>query len=258
MRPVGWIEETGAIVGGTVELDMAEVGAEGPVTAVEPCPEIAERPHPGCRLVTGTFAHTATDVVDLQIEGQPLPVGVTATHPFWSAERRAFVPAGDLKVGELVGTAADTLLPVQSLHPRPHPEPVFNLEVDTEHVYYVTRDGVLVHNKCGKGSRGPRPTKYHKRTVREVKKLRDRFNRGIRKRYLKWLSKQKGAREKYGDAWKDMDKGRVPDGYVVHHKLPLFRGGTNRYDNLKLMLESEHTSQYRRYHWYPEGENPFD
>ena len=52
------------------------------MTAVEPCPEIAERPHPGCRLVTGTFAHTATNVVDLQLEGQPHPIGVTATHPF--------------------------------------------------------------------------------------------------------------------------------------------------------------------------------
>lgn len=37
-------------------------------------------------------------------------------------------------------------LAVTRLDPRPGTEPVFNLEVETEHVYYVSAAGVLVHN----------------------------------------------------------------------------------------------------------------
>ena len=227
LRPVGWIEEFGAVVGGTIELDLAELGAEGPatVTAVEPCPEIAERPHPGCRLVTGTFSHTATNVVDLQLEGQPHPIGVTATHPFWSAERRAFVPAGDLKEGELVGTRRRHPPPPRPIPPPPPPpRAVFNLEVDTEHVYYVTRDGVLVHNKCGAG----KPKSWSTQ----------------RKNYWKARAKAKDAARKYSAKnLKRMKRGLAPK---IRARVKNLKTGKSEIRDISMELHHKYLPQRGR------------
>jgi hypothetical protein len=117
------------------------------VLSVEPAP--APRPGRG-RLVTGTFAHAATNVVDVTIAGLTTPIGCTANHPFWSHDRQTFVAAGELKAGEQLRTADGGLTSVVSVAPRSGAERVYNLEVDGEHVYYVSADGVLVHNSCSK------------------------------------------------------------------------------------------------------------
>ncbi|MFN9197978.1 MAG: polymorphic toxin-type HINT domain-containing protein, partial [Planctomycetaceae bacterium] len=112
--------------------------------AIEPCPPLASGPG---RTVTGTFAHAAADVLDLEIEGLDTPLGCTANHPFWSADRHDFVPAGSLTIGEHLRTESGTLRQVTRITPRRGPPvPVFNLEVDAEHVYHVSTAGVLVHN----------------------------------------------------------------------------------------------------------------
>ncbi|MFN6108448.1 MAG: polymorphic toxin-type HINT domain-containing protein, partial [Planctomycetaceae bacterium] len=114
------------------------------VLAIEPCPPLASGPG---RTVTGTFAHAAADVLDLEIEGLDTPLGCTANHPFWSADRHDFVPAGALTIGEHLQTESGTLRQVTRITPRRGPPvAVFNLEVDAEHVYYVSTAGVLVHN----------------------------------------------------------------------------------------------------------------
>ncbi|MFN6108064.1 MAG: polymorphic toxin-type HINT domain-containing protein, partial [Planctomycetaceae bacterium] len=97
--------------------------------------------------VTGTFAHAAADVLDLEIEGLDTPLGCTANHPFWSADRQDFVPASSLTIGEHLRTESGTRRQVTRITPRRGPPvAVFNLEVDDEHVYYVSTAGVLVHN----------------------------------------------------------------------------------------------------------------
>jgi hypothetical protein len=114
------------------------------VLAIEPCPPLASGPG---RTVTGTFAHSAADVLDLEIEGLDTPLGCTANHPFWSEDRQDFVPAGSLTIGEHLRTESGTLRQVTRITPRRGPPvAVFNLEVDAEHVYYVSTAGVLVHN----------------------------------------------------------------------------------------------------------------
>lgn len=105
-----------------------------------------------------------------------------------------------------------------------------------------------------------KPTKYHKRTVSEVARLRHNFERsgGVRERFLKSLSKDPDALSKWGaDAVAKMSRGKLPDNMVVHHKKPLFRGGNNRYSNLELMDKDYHTVNNKDLHWYPEGMNPF-
>ena len=139
---------------GWIHLALPELGAVGPaeVLAIEPCPPLASGPG---RTVTGTFAHAAADVLDLEIEGLDTPLGCTANHPFWSADRQDFVPAGSLTIGEHLRTESGTLRQVTRITPRRGPPvAVFNLEVDAEHVYYVSTAGVLVHNAYPGGDSG--------------------------------------------------------------------------------------------------------
>jgi len=169
LRPLEWLEKQGAKVGGRVYLDLQELGAKGwaEVLEIGPCPEIV--PGPGS-VVTATFAHQPTsEILDVTISvarqstggltlDQPSSqdtslaseiIGVTANHPFWSVDHQAFVPVGLLEPGTRVKTHLDQIQTIVSLHPRPGPpEKVYNLEVHSEHVYYVGQSSVLVHNAC--------------------------------------------------------------------------------------------------------------
>lgn len=144
LRSREWLHDIRACVGGTVYLNMPEMGVKGEadVLAIEPCPEI--EPGPG-RIVTGTFAHTAGEVYDLKVAGEPKPLGVTGAHPVWSLDRDTWVPAAELRIGENVKTLARTTQ-VESIGKRLEPQPVFNIEVEGDHVYRVGHSGVLVHN----------------------------------------------------------------------------------------------------------------
>jgi len=131
-------------------LTLHELAAVGPAEVVEvsPCPEL----EPGTgRLVTGTFSHHSGEVLDITVDGLTEPIGCTGAHPFWSEDRQDFIPARELVPGETLRTESGTFRQITRITPRRGPPvPVFNLEVDAEHVYYVSVDGVLVHNACPK------------------------------------------------------------------------------------------------------------
>jgi len=127
-------------------LTLHELEAVGPAEIVEvgACPDLESGEG---RLVTGTFAHQSGEVFDITVDGLTEPIGCTGAHPFWSEDRHAFIPARDLRPGETLRTESGTLRQITRITPRRGPPvPVFNLEVDAEHVYYVSVDGVLVHN----------------------------------------------------------------------------------------------------------------
>jgi hypothetical protein len=73
------------------------------------------------------------------------PLGVTGTHSFWSVDRNDWVSASDLKIGETLKTLTGTIV-VESMTQREETETVYNIEVETDHVYRVGDSGVLVHN----------------------------------------------------------------------------------------------------------------
>ncbi|WP_348749477.1 RHS repeat-associated core domain-containing protein, partial [Pseudomonas rhodesiae] len=103
-------------------------------------------------------------------------------------------------------------------------------------------------------------TCYHKRTKAQIKKIRANFGKkgGAKEKYLKKLAKDPNSIQKYGQAGVDrMKKGQVPEGFDVHHKKPIFRGGNNRQSNLVLMDKAYHKANSKALHWYPEGENPY-
>ena len=151
IRPVDWMESLGVRQGATITLDYPEFGAVGPaeVMAILPCPEIEAGTG---EVVTGTFKHSSGDILDIQIESEPKPIGTTGNHPWWSEERQKFVEASELKPGETLRTADGKLTQIISITPRANAEIVYNLEVNREHVYYVGERGLLVHNSYPAGS----------------------------------------------------------------------------------------------------------
>ncbi len=169
-RPIAWLVVNDITPGATTWLDLPEMGAVGYATVVSvvPCPDPGPKPHPDCRLVTGVFRHSSTDCVNVHVAGLASPIGTTRNHRFWSEDRQAFVEAGDLHPGETLLTADGTPTSVLSIAPRPGIEPVYNLEVDVEHVYYVAADGVLVHNTYGSVAFG---NKIHAKFTQHLRQL---------------------------------------------------------------------------------------
>ena len=145
LRSPDWLAENRVEPGGVIQLDLEELGASGEarVLAVSDCPLIEQG---SGQVVTGTFAHQATEVLDLLIDGQAAPIGTTPNHPFWSNDRQRFVAAGDLRPGESLRTADGSQQTVRSVTSRGGGHTVYNLEVNREHVYYVGDTGLLVHN----------------------------------------------------------------------------------------------------------------
>ncbi len=79
---------------------------------------------------------------------------------------------------------------------------------------------------------------YVKRNSDELKNLRNEFNTTTRKAFLKDLGQNTEYLKNAGFSDDDILKiqsGRIPDGWQVHHKLPLDDSGTNSFDNLVLI-----------------------
>jgi len=85
--------------------------------------------------------------------GHQQTIKTTDEHPFWLAEERRFVPAGELEVGQKFRSPSGDLLWLVSTRRELHPEgvPVYNLEVEGVHTYFVSPIGshaapILAHN----------------------------------------------------------------------------------------------------------------
>ena len=146
-RPTAWIESVARNDSGQVWLEFEELGIADWATLqdTEPCPTVIVGEG---RLVTGTFAHSSGEVLSLFVAGEAIPIGCTANHPFWSEDRQDFVQAGSLKPGEHLRLADGRTTTLKRAEPIAEKLPVYNLEVDGEHVYYVGESGMLVHNAC--------------------------------------------------------------------------------------------------------------
>jgi hypothetical protein len=152
-----WVAQERIVVGSEIPFVVSEIDAPGlvTVTGIGACPEIEPDDRAGRRLVTAVFRSVSKNIVDVRVEGATGPLGCTATHPFWSVDRRDFVQAGELLTGERLLAESGEAVRVVAITPRRRPPMVvYNLEVDAEHVYRVGKDGVLVHNTCPSDSLG--------------------------------------------------------------------------------------------------------
>ena len=111
-----------------------------------------------------------------------------------------------------------------------------------------------------------KPTKYHKRTVGEVAEARKAFP-AKRKEYISDYASE-ALNDDNNQAHKHFTPkqlklmeatGKVPDGYNVHHKKPIFRCDPNENPNdLELLTEDFHSRENKKLHWYEEGKEPYD
>ena len=81
-------------------------------------------------------------MLNLFIAGEATPIGSTANHPFWSEDRQDFVQAGSLNPGEHLRLADGRTTTLERTEPIAEQLPVYNLEVDGEHVFYIGESGV--------------------------------------------------------------------------------------------------------------------
>ena len=145
LRPLSWIYRHHAQPGAVIQLNMPEMYVVGAaeVLSISDCPPIDPGDGP---VVISTFKKVSHNVLNLYVEGETEPIGVTAGHPIWSEDRQAFVHSDQLQPGERLRSALGKTVRITSIEIRAGPEPVYNLEVAGEHVYSVTDSGLLVHN----------------------------------------------------------------------------------------------------------------
>jgi hypothetical protein len=149
LRPTWWIEQTGAVVGKTIDLSMPEMGVNGPAKVLAIMPTKADSRNntdPRYKPVTGKFIHDNAEVINLYFTHQETePLGVTPNHLLWSVTHGGWMHAGDLTVGDTVKTKNGTEKLTKKEN-KPSRHTVYNLEVHQSHTYYVSNIGVLAHN----------------------------------------------------------------------------------------------------------------
>lgn len=160
LRPTAWFAETPASVGDRILVQLEELKLQGEALVTDV--RRASPLKPGARCpVTGLMRHISTDVIAVALKGGSV-LEVTKHHPLYSADRNAWVEAGELAAGEDLVTRGEIARVDGVFHvPRGSTE-VFNLEVIGEHRYFVGEMRVLAHNACigaeGQGARPPRWT----------------------------------------------------------------------------------------------------
>ena len=153
LQSAEWVAEHRAEIGACVPmpLDLTEMGIpqDLPTRVVgnHPCPQLQRGLG---RVVTSTITHLHRNVVELSLrnhDGRLETVRPTAYHKFYSASRAGWVSAEDLRDGErLRGVTGAVTVARMTRVPGVHR--VYNLSIESEHVYRVSNLGVLVHNTC--------------------------------------------------------------------------------------------------------------
>lgn len=154
LEPVTWIRAHYLRAGSNVPLsdfvDLEEMGVPdgliGVVQAVTACPPIQKGPG---RVVLMTVNHLNDDLYTLTLKdtsGATETLGVTGYHPFYD-ESLGWTQVQNLYSGETL-RGADGDLTVVSVTRKPGTDRVYNMTVESDHVYYVGDFPALVHNSC--------------------------------------------------------------------------------------------------------------
>jgi hypothetical protein len=98
--------------------------------------------YPVTRLITGAGTK---EMVAITTHDRTLRA--TAQHPFWAAEQRTWIDAGDLATGDTLRRPDATKLSIDAVHHyTERGTTVYNLTVADAHTYYAGHTPVLTHN----------------------------------------------------------------------------------------------------------------
>ncbi len=143
LRSPAWIRDLGVRVGARIPLLMPEQGIEGIawVVGVHDCPPLQVGPG---RVVLGTFRSRSGSLVRFTL-ADSTSLTLTRGHPLFSEDRGDWTRAGEFRVGDSVRTrhGSDRIVGIENV---PGEHDVHNLQVETDHCYYVSRSAVLSHN----------------------------------------------------------------------------------------------------------------
>ena len=101
------------------------INGNAEILDIGPCPPIA--PGDG-EIITATYRHQNAEIFDVKIASEPVALGSTPNHPFWSEDRHKFVRADELNVNERVRTLTGVSI-VEQIRQRPGRHIVYNIEV---------------------------------------------------------------------------------------------------------------------------------
>jgi hypothetical protein len=152
LRPLGWLQENSLKPGSHVHFAVGEMGIDGDAEVIDvaACPAITTGPG---RVVLMTVTHFNPTVLELTLAGLEKPLEPTAAHRLFSADRNDWVQAQELRVGEHLKTA-DGAVEITAIARKPGVHRVYNIEVETEHRYLVSKLQVVSHNACAAGGKG--------------------------------------------------------------------------------------------------------
>ncbi|WP_390622630.1 Hint domain-containing protein [Amycolatopsis viridis] len=97
------------------------------------------------RKVVQTYQHVARAVVTVSFAGAT--VQVTPEHPFWVLGK-GWLDAAQLRPHDRLRTLDGVWPEVAAVSVAAESVPVYNLQVEGDHDYFVTSTHVLVHNTC--------------------------------------------------------------------------------------------------------------
>ncbi|MBM3965661.1 MAG: hypothetical protein FJ308_11445 [Planctomycetes bacterium] len=150
LRPTKDVQAMGIEPGVCIPLHLIELEVEGMalVHSVTASPPI---PSGDGHVVTGRFVTRYADNRVRVSLTDGTEFIATEVHPVWLPDYQTWVPAGNLKNGDILDAihGPGTVACVSQLG---QGAPVYNIEVHREHVYHVAATGVLVHNSnlvCG-------------------------------------------------------------------------------------------------------------
>jgi hypothetical protein len=214
LRPLDWIAKTAVAKGLTLDVEFSEINLRGKaeVIGVSACTRI--KPGPG-RVVLSTLTHRSPQLMEVRVEGLDHALEPTATHPFFSEDRRDWVLAGELQVGERVRTK-DCPARITGIKWKPGTHRVYNIEVEADHTYFVAKLGVLVHNTCNRvpNPHGKKGGPAHQKEVDKVEAdIQSRGLKPVREHNVKTPGGHKG--ERYVDVVGKDKTGKV----VEYHQV---------------------------------------
>jgi len=94
--------------------------------------------------IKSTFSREVSTIVNIEIGGTIITC--SPEHPFWVVEE-GWKEAGKLRPGMAVITHEGKEILIDAIQPQTGKFTVYNIEVEGFHTYYVSRLGILVHNK---------------------------------------------------------------------------------------------------------------